>query len=162
MIIYNKRCIHCKDNYTHQIGNGIYHDILDDENYCPKCKEAILKTLKTIPKKYESITVEQNEVTLDMVLEWEKLNDRERANSLKKSFYGAIKRTSEYGYEKERIGIVNGRDKYKDYQYLYSYFLSEKENGKVKIFAQKDILTGEITYCNEFSNYSQVDIYDIK
>ena len=67
MIIYDKRCIHCKDRYIHKIGDGIYHNVLDDENYCPKCKETILNALKTIPKKYESITLKQNDVTLDMV-----------------------------------------------------------------------------------------------
>lgn len=53
---YQKTCNHCGTPYAFQGSGewvGGYNQKLNDNSYCPTCKEAILQALSVIPKKFE-------------------------------------------------------------------------------------------------------------
>ena len=52
MITYFKHCSHCGITYLYQAsGDGCLNE-LNDKDYCPTCKKAIIDALNTIPVKY--------------------------------------------------------------------------------------------------------------
>jgi hypothetical protein len=87
--LIEKRCTHCKTFYVwHASGPDCFSDPAS-EKHCGSCNKAIQDTLATIPKKYECRYEDVqklpnfSDITLDIVLEWEKEGDEEPKSALR-------------------------------------------------------------------------------
>lgn len=63
MVVYMKRCIHCKMPYMYQASGNGCHDTRNDEKYCPVCMNEINKALEKVPIKREQVWEECNDYT---------------------------------------------------------------------------------------------------
>jgi hypothetical protein len=137
MTHYTKRCKHCKSTYTYQgSGDGCFRP-MNDDTYCPVCKAVIIEALKTIPKKFDSVFVETDEVTYDYLLE--KRREKETGGLCTRRVYASLFNTKTGEAEKNDAFDVDNR------QYLVQYWPSKREDMKIKVLKEKNLLTGEIT-----------------
>lgn len=166
-----KCCGHCGIRYYYQSsGHGCF-DELNDDRYCPECKAVISAVLKKIPLKVEKVWVPVSEIfgddiTLDLLLAWEREREEEMRNSDKicarrmtfPLFDMSGKRT-------EHSGIVFGRDdKFKSYTFEYRYWTDNEESKnwyhecdeirediKISVEMERDIATGKLYPWKYFS-----------
>ena len=70
MILRQHRCIHCHARYTYQASGWDAAEFNDDQ-YCPKCKEAIVIALKAIPPVCEHGWMPTNDMTTQTLVDIE-------------------------------------------------------------------------------------------
>lgn len=85
MLKYRKRCIHCGTIYSYQASGHDCHREENDAEYCPGCKNILIKALENVPVKYRMVWEFCNDFTLKEVKEIIKediKNIKERAKKL--------------------------------------------------------------------------------
>lgn len=137
MMHYTKRCIHCKSTYQYQASGNGCHDPINDDTYCPGCKGFILESLKNVPKKFDQKWVETDEVTYDYLLEKRKIQDIKNSGLCTRRVYFSLRNIVTGESEKNDAFDVD------DKQYLVQYWPSKKEDIKVKVLMEKNLITGE-------------------
>ena len=89
-----KICAHCGMKYGYFLSGMPYHNhLLNDDKYCPDCKQVILDALSKVPVKFAEVSIDAStEVTREELL---KLHEKENANiaKMQKEHPNAI-----YGY----------------------------------------------------------------
>ena len=79
-MIYNTYCINCGAEYTFQASGSWslnYPEKFNDEDYCPECKEAILRALNSISQKTEIKWIPTDLVDFETLKRWEKEEEEE-------------------------------------------------------------------------------------
>lgn len=71
-----RRCKHCEIVYIHCVTGSAIDDPLDDGDYCPNCKKAVVNALKDIPPAVEKIWKSVSGIEAKRVLKG--LEDKER------------------------------------------------------------------------------------
>ena len=150
---YIKYCKHCEVEYTFQASGNHYtlehSEKYNDENYCPRCKKAILDVLSTIWPVNEVLFVETDEITLDelVVIREKQLEDHKaKMNSGDPSYMFPLTRpvlctcyNSELKeFEKADEILHDGKI------YRYYYFPSKKEEVKIYKKVRRDRVSKEI------------------
>lgn len=145
-------CKHCGTEYNHQYSGS--YDATDtpkeyrDDKYCPRCKEAIVSVLKTIPVKFEYQPVKINEVDLLTLLRWKKEMFQEQEAQKDMTKLPIVRKIFAKLYNEERnelqiIREVVGREDKKGRIYVYSYYPSKKEEYTIRVKKRIDLITGE-------------------
>jgi len=132
-----KRCWHCKTVYTYQASGAGCHEPINDETYCPECKAAILKALKSIPKKFDKIFMETDEVTYDYLKKKRDEQDEKAGGLCTRRVYCSLFNSKTGEAEKNDAFDVD------DKQYLVQYWPSKMEDMKIKVLKEKNLETGE-------------------
>lgn len=65
MKITKHECVHCGTPYRFVASGFVEEPKINDKTYCPDCMRAILKTLDSIPKKFEHRHIVVNDVTIE-------------------------------------------------------------------------------------------------
>ena len=147
-----KRCYHCKTTYTYQgSGDGCFRKE-NDSKFCPDCMKAINETLDKIPKKFKEAWIETTEVTFEQLKQWEKDKvaeyEAKRAKGemlfpmVKRVFVGSV--NMKIG-ERDVIEHVNGRDSFRNREFIYKYWSSTPDQITITTRVEKNIKTGETT-----------------
>jgi rubredoxin len=109
MTHYTKRCVHCKTTYTYQgSGEGCFRP-LNDDRYCPDCKTAIVKALESIPKKFDKVFIETDEVTYDYLLEKRNIQDEKAGGLCTRRVYASLFNTKTGEAEKNDAFDVDNK-----------------------------------------------------
>lgn len=135
---YTKRCWHCKSTYQYQASGEGCHNPINDDTYCPECKSVILEALVNVPRKFEQKWVETDEVTYDYLLEKRKIQDEKAGGLCTRRVYCSLFDTTTGEAEKNDAFDVDNR------QYLVQYWPSKREDMKIKVLKEKNLITGEI------------------
>lgn len=164
MMHYIKRCGHCKQEYTYQASGNGCHNPLNDDYYCPECKEIILKALSDVPIKFKCITVLQTDVTLEQCKSWERIEELVRNSEtglgslhMVRVFAGlADMKTG----ESQVIRQVKGQNQHRHKTFIYSYWPSKPEEAEVRVYMEENVMTGEKRICDEFHHFNDSDRYN--
>ena len=148
-----KRCQHCQDVYLCLMSGGPgYHTNHNNPRHCKECAEVIHNALSAVPRKFRRFWEETTDVTLDQLLEWEKLNnaeaDAKNGMRIRRVSVGLIR--LETGKSDERA-YVKGRDKFADRYFHYEYW--EGEEDEVRIIEELE-LNVETNETKPWRNYS--------
>jgi hypothetical protein len=140
MMHYMKRCRHCKTVYTWQAsGEGCFHE-LNDEDYCPVCKKAIIEALKSLPQKFKKVWVETDEVTYDYLKAERAKQDEKSGGLCMRRVYVSLFNFKTGASEKNDAFDVDGK------QYVVQYWTDNPTvNIKIKVLKEQNIETNEIT-----------------
>ena len=131
----HKRCKHCQTQYTWQgSGNGCFHE-LNDDRYCPDCKQVIVEALKSVSKKYKKQFVETNEVTYEY-LKAERAKQDAKSGLCCRRVYASLS-----GFDGTRE--INDAYDVGGKQYLVQYWNDKPEEFKIKVLMEINIETGE-------------------
>lgn len=152
MSITNEECVHCGTQY--QIQRSGTYDALDiprelqDPQYCSDCKRAINEALSHIPRKFEYRSVWTDEITLDYLEEWEKLNgeDTRRKGGLfpiGMRVFASLSREGEHGWEHQVVHEVIGRGEFQGRVYKYTYWPSERSSCRITVERRFNLETNE-------------------
>lgn len=147
-------CKHCGVDYNHQFSGS--YDVIDtpkeyrSSEHCPGCQKVIYDALNNIPRKFDWKYVTTTEVSLEQLIEWEKLPLEEQkvddlGNVVK---FPTVRRVFPTLYnvdnnEHERVSEVIGRGDKKDRVYLYQYWPSKPEESVIRVKKRINIETGE-------------------
>lgn len=147
MMHYMKRCIHCRTVYTYQAsGNGCHHE-LNDDNYCPVCKAAIVAALKKIPRKFEKSFEITDEVTYEYLKKIRDEQDAKNGGLCSRRVY-----CSTFNL-KTGEGEVNDAFDVDKKEYLVQYWKSEPGSMRIQVAREKNLITGEIgDYWKDYTN----------
>ena len=142
MMHYIKRCCHCKSTYTYQASGDGCHKPTNDDTYCPDCKSIILEALMNVPMKFDRVWEETDEVTYDYLLEKRRIEEEKRSEGnllpLGRRVYASLFNTKTGEAETNDAFDVDNR------QYVAQYWPSKREDMKIRVLKEKNLLTGEI------------------
>jgi rubredoxin len=134
-----KRCRHCNTVYAWQAsGNGCFHE-LNDERYCPDCKNVISEALNLVPKKFKKIWVETNEVTYDYLKAERVKQDEKNGGLCIRRVYASL-----YNVEKGTHEVNDAFD-VDDKQYCVQYWSDTPDAIKIQVLKELNVETNEIT-----------------
>lgn len=144
MIITIHYCINCGAQYHFQWSGN--YDAVDipkeyrDKDYCPECKKAIVEALAPIQKKTEIKWLPTTEVTLQQLLDHEKLVREERmaaqenqtgfAFPLMERVFAHLTNFETGESSCDAIVKMNGKE------YAYHYWKSHPEDAKITVKAR--------------------------
>jgi len=160
-------CVNCGIEYRWMAsGWGDIQAISEFNKYgtsthCYDCNLIILhynklmqNDLNKVDKISHIIDMPTNEVSLDQLLEWENLTEKENklaynsGNSMlpiMKQCYVNLSRINENNnWEFDKRGKVEGRDKFNGRNYFYVYWPSEKDNATITVKVRQEIKTKKI------------------
>jgi hypothetical protein len=145
-----KRCQHCRSTYQYQwTGYGCL-DKRNDPTYCTECKTVILSALAGVPKRFDLVFQETSEVSLDRLLQWERIEDKEREEKFlpKRIAVPMFSLGSKSGESHQ--AFVKGRDHLSGRLYLYQYWDGEEDEASIRVEMEKNLMTGELTVWKEY------------
>jgi hypothetical protein len=113
---YEKTCKHCGTPYSFQGSGeweGDYNQKLNDDSFCPTCKEAILQALSSIPKKFEWRFVESKAYTVKELIKMALRQDAEYfckniGVPVKRVFPQLIEKPGDNRYMTEEVNTTTG------------------------------------------------------
>lgn len=137
MLFEHKRCIHCNSEYEYQASGDGCLDDLNDKDYCPECKKAIIAALAIIPKKFRGMWKSES-FSPEFLKELFKLNpDSTKEHKVFRAPVVANEYTASLDYDHIEIYIKdrnmyaitwNNEEEYsKHYFKLYEYSLIKQE-----------------------------------
>lgn len=148
MKIGNIRCKHCNIKYQFQY-SGQYQlnspKKFQDDKYCPICKSAIVDALSRVPKKFERVMIETDEVDINTLLDW-------RDNRLNSNTTGILPVSERvfstlYNVETGRsktIYEIYGEGDFKGRIYNLSYYADDMSEIKILVAKEKDLIKNKI------------------
>ena len=154
MIVRTYTCKHCGAEYLTQL-SGTYAAIDTPKEYqstdhCPDCQKVIVEALALIPVKFVNRFVKTDEVSLQLLLGWEMMNNDEKQKEYDsgKIMFPIGRRVFASSYNVERnesnciCGVI-GRDLFKGRIYIYSYWPSNPEEYTILVEMRVDLITGK-------------------
>lgn len=140
------RCVHCGDHYEY-VTSGKPHGFIQNANYCLECYRVVLEALKAIPRKFERTWTPTDEVTLEMLQEWEKEAEKE---DLAKGL-PHLRRVSSPLYQLAEQGgtvaqvarIVLGRGEFAFRIFQYAYWPGKENEVVLTEEVERNCATGE-------------------
>lgn len=131
-----KRCQHCKITYGYQVSGEGCFDKLNDDTYCPICKNAINDALSKIPIKIKKSWEITDEVTYDYLKEKRDEQDKKACGLCSRRVYVSL--FSKDDHEKNDAFEVDGKE------YIVKYWTKKPDDFTIEVAKEKHILTGEI------------------
>lgn len=155
MRIVINECTHCGIEYRWQASGSNTPGPYNDHEYCEECKEALVKALAAIPKKFAYKSIKTDEVSLDTILNWEKEIIEEHRIKMEKAdldgivMFPLIRRVFANMYdtinkEYSCSGAVAGRHEFVGREYNYHYWPSKINEAVVSVTKRVNLITGEI------------------
>ena len=153
MVIYRRRCKHCKIRYNYQAsGEGCFENF-NDGTYCPLCAKAIKDALDAVPVVRERVLMDPpfaDEITLDMLKKWHEEDEKKKQKEAKSNhgmhfrrcYPGLIDTTGKLGTNE--ILTVKGRDKWEGLTFHVSYWTKTNERNNIKVYMEVDMATRNV------------------
>lgn len=147
-----RRCKHCQSVYVYYVSGGHYYLPYNDRDYCPDCKKAILSALDNIPRKFEAVFLNCDDITVEEILE-ELETRKKKAKEEDKIFFSRIAAplfdlqdpsNQHYG------GFIYLKGDYLYYSYWEKNGIKSKKIVKKRM--QKDINDGSISAWIEYDD----------
>lgn len=141
------RCTHCASPYTYQmISWGA--PPFNDSQYCPDCAERIHTALKSVPRRFEcrfrpiSEIPAVADVTLEMVLEWERQWDYETQGvAIRRIYTGLV--DVETG-DTQDVRLIKGKSPYTGWGFKVATWKQSPEYS-IEIPMEFDLQVGQFT-----------------
>ena len=147
---YSRRCEHCKSVYAYQAsGNGCFHPD-NDNRFCNDCMHVINSALNDVEPKFEDTWIETDEVTFDQLKQWEidKITEYKAKIESGQALFPPSKRIFAGSHnmqtgERDITELIEGRDSFKNREFIYSYFSSRPNIVRITTRVEKNLETGK-------------------
>lgn len=139
-----RRCIHCQMTYSFQgSGPGCLRDT-NDGDYCPICKEVILKALSKVPIARERVW---EKVTEEVKVEIIALKERQEQEQVERALAGklVVTRVAFPLFDSDLKATLSAHPVTQgDHEFLINIWSDDREPSSVCQAMEKNLITGEL------------------
>ena len=129
------RCNHCLIEYTYYPSGCPYNNMrLNDDTYCPDCKQVILDALENVPQKVERFTKPYDGITLEELKEKVK---EQRENQLWQRVASPL-----FDMKDSDNHNISGWVKINGLDIFYSYW-TKRDDYRIEVEMERNLETGE-------------------